>query len=102
VCGREVKPKQANIPSSGALKGIGYRKIIHEMFKWGQCFKFVCNLKHKNNSTLTESTQSDELFEYLGEFDFIFETNLEYESGDRVGAFEEKKTEVKNLVQVHL
>jgi hypothetical protein len=40
---------------------------------------------------LTESTQSDEKFEYLGEFDFIFETNLGYESGDRVGAFDEKK-----------
>ncbi len=36
VCGREIKPKQAYIPSSGAFKGIGYRKIIHEMFKWGQ------------------------------------------------------------------
>jgi hypothetical protein len=35
-------------------------------------------------------------------FDFIFETNLGYESGDRVGAFDEKKTEVKNLVQVYL
>ncbi len=36
VRGREIKPKQAYIPSSGAFKGIGYRKIIHEMFKWGQ------------------------------------------------------------------
>ncbi len=45
---------------------------------------------------------SDKKFEYLGEFDFIFETNLGYESGDRVGAFDEKKTEVKNLMQVYL
>ncbi len=36
VCGREIKPKQSYIPSSGAFKGIGYRKIIHEMFKWDQ------------------------------------------------------------------
>ncbi len=36
VCGREINPKQAYIPSSGTFKGIGYRKIIHEMFKWGQ------------------------------------------------------------------
>jgi hypothetical protein len=28
--------------------------------------------------------------------------NLGYESGDQVGAFDEKKTEVKNLVQVYL
>jgi hypothetical protein len=28
--------------------------------------------------------------------------NLGYESRDRVGAFDEKKTEVKNLVQVYL
>ncbi len=59
-------------------------------------------MKQKINSTLAESTQSDKKFEYLGKFDFIFKTNLEYESGDRVGAFDEKKTEVKNLVQVYL
>jgi hypothetical protein len=43
------------------------------------------------NSALTESTQSDESFEYLSGFDFIFEANLGYESGDQVGAFDEKK-----------
>ncbi len=59
-------------------------------------------MKQKINSALTESTQSHELFEYLGEFDFIFKTNLGYESGDQVGAFDEKKPEVKNLVQVYL
>jgi hypothetical protein len=48
-------------------------------------------LKQKINSTLTESTLSDEKFEYLGEFNFIIETNLGYEAGDRVGAFDEKK-----------
>jgi hypothetical protein len=32
----------------------------------------------------------------------ILETNLGYESGDQVGAFDEKKTEIKNLVQVYL
>ena len=51
---------------------------------------------------LTESTDSDGNFEYLGEFDFIFETNLGYESGDQVGAFDEKKTKVENLVEVYL
>ncbi len=60
-----------------------------------KCLKFVRNLKQKNNSTLTESTQSDEKFEYLSEFDFIFETNLGYELGDRVGPFDEKKQKSK-------
>ncbi len=59
-------------------------------------------MKQKINSALSESTQSDEEFEYLGEVDFIFETNLGYELRDQVGAFDEKKTEVKNLVQVYL
>jgi hypothetical protein len=31
-----MKPKQAYITSSGAFKGIGFRKINNEMFKWGQ------------------------------------------------------------------
>ncbi len=53
--------------------------------------KFACNLKQNINFTLTESTQSDEQFEYLGKLDFIFETNLGCESGDWVGAFDEKK-----------
>ncbi len=30
VCGRWIKPKQAYITSSGAFKGIGFRKINHE------------------------------------------------------------------------
>ncbi len=54
---------------------------------------------------LTESTRSDKYFEYLGKFNFIFEINLGYESGDQgvaVVAFYEKKTEVINLVQVSL
>jgi hypothetical protein len=36
VCGRWIRPKQAYITSSGAFKGIGYRKIYHEIVKWGQ------------------------------------------------------------------
>jgi hypothetical protein len=36
VCGRRSKPKQAYITSSDAFKGIGFREINHEMFKWGQ------------------------------------------------------------------
>jgi hypothetical protein len=35
------------------------------------------------------------LFEYLGEFEFIFETILDYESGDQMGSFEAKKTPTK-------
>jgi hypothetical protein len=36
VCGRQIKPKETYITSSGAFKGIGFRKINHEMFEWGQ------------------------------------------------------------------
>jgi hypothetical protein len=35
------------------------------------------------------------LIEYLGEFEFIFETVLGYVSGDRMGYFEAKKMESK-------
>ncbi len=31
------------------------------------------------------------LIEYLGEFEFIFETILDYESGDQMGTFYAKK-----------
>jgi hypothetical protein len=31
------------------------------------------------------------LIEYLGEFEFIFETILDYESGDQMGSFYAKK-----------
>jgi hypothetical protein len=31
------------------------------------------------------------LIEYLGEFEFIFETILDYESGDQMGSFDAKK-----------
>ncbi len=41
-------------------------------------------------------------FEYLGEFKFIFENNLGSWSGDQKLAFDEKKTNVENLVQVYL
>jgi hypothetical protein len=37
VWSRWIKPKQAYITSSGTFKGIGFRKIKNEMFKWGQC-----------------------------------------------------------------
>jgi hypothetical protein len=30
------------------------------------------------------------LIEYLGEFEFIFETILDYESGDQIGSFDAK------------
>ncbi len=35
------------------------------------------------------------LIEYLGEFEFIFETVIGYVSGDQMGYFEGKKTESK-------
>jgi hypothetical protein len=35
------------------------------------------------------------LIEYLGEFEFIFETVLGYVSGDQMGSFEAKKTKSK-------
>jgi hypothetical protein len=35
-------------------------------------------------------------------FDFIFETNLGYESGDRVGAFDEKNRSQKSRASVPL
>jgi hypothetical protein len=31
------------------------------------------------------------LIEYLGEFEFIFKTILDYESGDQMGSFDAKK-----------
>ncbi len=37
------------------------------------------------------------LIEYLGEFKFIFETVVDYVSGDQMGSFEAKKTESKIL-----
>jgi hypothetical protein len=38
--------------------------------------------------------------EYLGEFELIFETVLDYESGDQMGSFDAKKT--PNLMLGHL
>jgi hypothetical protein len=35
------------------------------------------------------------LIEYLGEFEFIFETILDYELGDQMGSFDAKKTPSK-------
>jgi hypothetical protein len=35
------------------------------------------------------------LIEYLGEFEFIFKTILDYESGDQMGSFDAKKTPSK-------
>ncbi len=65
-------------------------------------FKFLCSLKQKNNSMLTESTQRDKYFEYLGEFDFIFKTQLGHESGDQVGAFDQKNRSKKSHSSVPL
>jgi hypothetical protein len=35
------------------------------------------------------------LIEYLGKFEFIFETILDYESGDQMGSFDAKKPPLK-------
>jgi hypothetical protein len=42
------------------------------------------------------------LIEYLGEFEFIFETVLGYVSGDQMGSLEAKKNGVENLMLGHL
>ncbi len=42
------------------------------------------------------------LIEYLGEFEFIFKTILDYESGDQMGSFDAKKTVFENLMLGHL
>ncbi len=42
------------------------------------------------------------LIEYLGKFEFIFETVLGYLSGDQMGSFEAKKNGVENLTLGHL
>ncbi len=42
------------------------------------------------------------VIEYLGEFEFIFETVLGYVSGDQMGYFEGKKNGVENLTLGHL
>jgi hypothetical protein len=36
------------------------------------------------------------LIEYLSEFEFIFETILDYESGDQMGSFDAKKRHRKS------
>jgi hypothetical protein len=42
--------------------------------------------------------------EYLGEFEFMYENILGYETGSRTGSIDEKmkKSEIENLVQVYL
>jgi hypothetical protein len=42
------------------------------------------------------------LIEYLGKFEFIFETFLDYKSGDQMGTFDAKKTAIENLMLGHL
>ncbi len=42
------------------------------------------------------------LIKYLGEFKFIFETILDYKSGDKTGYFDIKKIAIENLMLGHL
>jgi hypothetical protein len=41
------------------------------------------------------------LIEYQGKFEFIFETILDYESGDQMGTFDAKNS-IQNLMLGHL
>ncbi len=51
--------------------------------------------------TLSKRTMTY-LIEYLGEFKFIFETILDYESRDQIGSFDAKKTAIESLMPGHL
>jgi hypothetical protein len=42
------------------------------------------------------------LIEYLGEFQLMFKTILDYESGVQMGSFDAKKTAIENLMLGHL
>jgi hypothetical protein len=42
------------------------------------------------------------LIEYLGKFEFIFKTILDYESEDQISSFDAKKTATENLMLGHL
>jgi hypothetical protein len=55
----------------------------------------------KMYSPSTELTRNGHIFQYVTQIDFLFSTNLEYESGDHVGTFDEK-TRVQNHMQVSL
>ncbi len=41
------------------------------------------------------------LIDYLGEFEFIFETILDYESENQMGSFDAKKPAIENLMLGH-
>ncbi len=41
------------------------------------------------------------LFKYLGEFEFIFETIIDNESGNQMGSFDEKNA-IENFMLGHL
>jgi hypothetical protein len=42
------------------------------------------------------------LIKYLGKLEIIFETVLDYESGEQMGTFDGKKTAIENLMLGHL
>ncbi len=106
VWGRWIKPKQAYMTSSGTFKGIEFGKINLEMFRWVQyqpenvksfyiAWSKQLTLRNWVNAELW-------IIQISWQIQFYIRTNLEYESGDQLGAFNEKKAEVKNLVQVYL
>jgi hypothetical protein len=50
----------------------------------------------RSNNMLTLSMHiATYLIEYLGEFKFIFETTLDYESGDQIGSFDAENSPSK-------
>ncbi len=46
---------------------------------------------HSNYTSTVSMRIVTYLIEYIGEFEFIFETILDYESGDQMGSFDVKK-----------
>jgi hypothetical protein len=51
---------------------------------------------HSNNMCTLSKHIVTYLIEYLGEFEFIFETILDYESGDQMGSFDAKNRHRKS------
>ncbi len=57
---------------------------------------------HSNNMSILSMRIVSFLIEYLSEFEFIFKTILDYESGDQMASFDAKKTAIENLMLGHL
>jgi hypothetical protein len=51
---------------------------------------FCSGLTKKSLSPYSYNTWNNLRIEYLGKFEFVFQNNLGYESGNKEGAFDEK------------